>query len=362
MLSNKYIHVSSAGSGKTTYLVNNAINEKDRKGLITTYTIENLNEIHNKFISKNQCIPKNIEIMSWYSFLIRECARPYQNFLYEKNRIESLFFVEGKSALYAKKSNVEKYFFYDGKYIYSDKISEFIIEINKKSNGLVIQRLEQQYDFLCIDEIQDLAGYDLDIIELLLESSIEIHFVGDPRQGVFSTNNSAKYKRFRGESIADLFKEWEIAGKCQIIDRNFSYRCHQTICQFADNLYPNYPRTKSKLEEVVEHTGIFFIKLADLEVYLKKYNPVVLRYSKSTNFLQGSALNFGSVKGLTFDRVLILPNGPIKDFLKLGKIEKLATSTKSKLYVAITRAKFSVAFLYESKSDFKNIAQYQNIP
>lgn len=48
-MSNKLI-VAAAGSGKTTYLVNEALKIVDEKVLITTFTEANENEIRKKFL------------------------------------------------------------------------------------------------------------------------------------------------------------------------------------------------------------------------------------------------------------------------------------------------------------------------
>jgi len=55
------------------------------------------------------------------------------------------------------------------------------------------------------------------------------------------------------------------------------------------------------------------------------------------------AINIGVSKGRTYDRVLIFPTKPMKIYLKTKDIKKAGDI--SKLYVAITRARFSVAFV-----------------
>lgn len=83
-----------------------------------------------------------------------------------------------------------------------------------------------------------------------------------------------------------------------------------------------------------------------MEEYLQKYSPIQLRQSKSTDTHPAyPTLNFGVSKGLSFDRVLIYPTKPILDWIIRG-IELKPTS-KCKLYVAITRARYSVAILYD---------------
>ena len=79
-LSNKNkVIIASAGPGKTTYIVNQALKLNDSKVLITTYTNENLDQIEAFFIEAVGCIPANITVQSWFSFLLQEGVRPYQN-------------------------------------------------------------------------------------------------------------------------------------------------------------------------------------------------------------------------------------------------------------------------------------------
>jgi superfamily I DNA/RNA helicase len=55
-------------------------------------------------------------------------------------------------------------------------------------------------------------------------------------------------------------------------------------------------------------------------------------------------MNFGESKGLSFDRVLIYPTDPIQNWLRNNN-SVIADTSRSKLYVAITRARYSVAFV-----------------
>ena len=83
----------------------------------------------------------------------------------------------------------------------------------------------------------------------------------------------------------------------------------------------------------------------DVEFYAKNWNPVALRYDVRTK-VSGSFViqNFGASKGRTYDRVLIFPTEGIRKWLQ-DKETELSTQTRAKLYVAITRAKYSVGFV-----------------
>ncbi len=350
-LKNK-VTLAAAGSGKTTDIVRTAIETKEKIFLITTFTAYNLTEIRNKFFSEIGYVPKNVKIKSWFSFLLSDCVRPYQNYFYSDERVENILFVTGKSAPRIKKSNTKHYYLAKGNKIFTDKISEFALECNNKSNNLVIARLERIYDVICIDEIQDLAGYDLELLKLFFNAKLEILLVGDNRQATYSTNNSSKNKNQKGKNIIDFFKEMEKEKICNIEYKQNSHRCKQCICDLADYLYPDMPETTSCNAKMTEHDGIFIVNNSKVEEYIKKYSPQILRYNKSSKVEFGSPINFGLCKGSTYDRVLIIPTGPIKNFLKTGNLKEIEKSIE-KLYVAITRAKYSVAFLCDEKIDEK---------
>ncbi|MBA9083872.1 ATP-dependent exoDNAse (exonuclease V) beta subunit [Fontibacillus solani] len=58
------------------------------------------------------------------------------------------------------------------------------------------------------------------------------------------------------------------------------------------------------------------------------------------------SVNFGESKGITFERVLIYPTQPFTQWIKNNNFELLPTS-RSKFYVALTRAQYSVGIVYD---------------
>ncbi|MFN3454599.1 MAG: UvrD-helicase domain-containing protein [Pseudobdellovibrio sp.] len=340
--------VASAGSGKTTYLVETALNINDKNVLITTYTEANAEEIKTKIIEKNGSIPKNIHVQTWFSILLQHGVRPYQGYFIQKE-VAGMILIQGQSARYTKETDIEHYFSENLK-AYSDKISKFVIKCNNESRGKVISRFGRIYSHIFIDEAQDLAGYDLDFVRLLCAGTIKVILVGDPRQGTFSTNNSAKNKKYRRYEILSYFKDNPIVDlsiKDSLLIKN--YRGIQQICELADKLFPEFTKTSSGNSEPTDHQGIFLVKKSDVEKYITAYKPIILRDKKSVPVSpNASAMNFGTSKGLSFDRVLIYPTKPMTNWLKNNDSE-LADMSRAKFYVAITRARQSVAFVYDYK-------------
>ena len=140
-----------------------------------------------------------------------------------------------------------------------------------------------------------------------------------------------------------------------ITEHSYSHRSNQAICDFADSLYPNMPKTESKNIKVTYHDGVYIVSNDKLDSYIKKYAPIVLRDSIRSNTMGYPAMNFGLAKGQSFDRVLIFPTHPMREYLEKGNPRKLKEKSRSKLYVAITRARYSVAFYYDGKTCFNEI-------
>lgn len=343
MHSNNKLVIAAAGSGKTTFLVQESLGRSSSKILLVTYTIKNKEEIENKFIKEVGYIPKHIIIKTWYSFLLTELIRPYQTCLTIETRINGIFFPTKPSSRYIKKTNIKGYFFNSKFEVNKDRLAELADLIASKTGNKNIFRLQEIYDYMYIDEVQDMSGYDLEIFKKLFDSPMAMLFVGDIRQGTYTTSNTQKNSQYKGINIIRFFEGFEQMGKC-IIDRdlNISYRCIQQICDFADNLFPSLERTKSRNEKQTTHNGVFIIHPDDFEAYVDQYSPQCLRYDARTKI--DNAINFGESKGLTFDRVLIKPTQKMEKFLKTGVLELEGTSL-AKFYVAVTRAKYSVSII-----------------
>lgn len=357
--------IAAAGSGKTTHIIEEALKISDSKILITTYTIANEKEIRKKIFDMKGFIPNNVVIQTWFSFLIQHGVKPYQSVIYN-GHIKGLKLVNQKSGLmyinrkghpvyYGEKSNPKEFYIDTSQRIYSDKLSKFVVRANELSKGCVINRISKIFSYVFIDEVQDMAGYDLEIIKLLFSQNINIELVGDPRQVTYHTHDEAKYKQYADGKIKDFIQN-ECSSYNVNIDEttlNKTYRNNQAICEFANSIYLNFVPCKSCNQKITGHDGVFVVLENDVENYLLKYHPMQLRDSKkkevSSKF---PVMNFGESKGLTFERVIIYPTEPIKKWL-INHNEKLSNKSRSKFYVAVTRAKYSVAIVLDKKTNTK---------
>ena len=261
------ITLATAGSGKTRSLVNQAMTAPARRTALVTYTRNGAEELRKATFREKGYLPENIRIYTWFSFLLQHLVRPYQWHVFEDKfpfPIKALHFVQEISAKYSNNKEPRHYFKSPG-VIYSDKVSKFACRVLKKTNDAPIQRLKQIYDQISVDECQDLAGYDLDLIEHLLKANLETHLVGDIRQATFSTNRSNRNTQFLGAKVIDKFREWESDKLATIQTKAGNYRSIQPICDFADALYPNMSSSVSLIGNTTFHDGLFFIHPNDVE-------------------------------------------------------------------------------------------------
>ncbi|MPT47971.1 MAG: hypothetical protein E2598_06065 [Sphingobium sp.] len=340
--------ISAAGGGKTTRVVDQALASDKGVTALVTYTRNNVREIQIKASARTRAIPPNIEVISWYTFLLRELARPYRSAVH-KRRIEGIHWVEGKSVPFIPEFKTNAHYFLDGGRIYSDKIAKFVCECNRKSNGAVMRRLKQRFNHIIIDEVQDMAAYDLDVLEMILQADIPMTLVGDHRQAILSTNNSPKNKKFSGPAILQKFELWKKKGLLEVDYETHTHRCNQEIADLGDSFFPNDKKTVSKNKIITGHDGIFLVASSDVDEYMQRFSPQVLRFSVKTSCGEHDAMNFGEAKGLTFPRVLIFPHVSAKSWLASGKLSHVEKSA-AKMYVGVTRARYSVAFVYDGKT------------
>jgi superfamily I DNA/RNA helicase len=238
--------------------------------------------------------------------------------------------------------------------IYSDKLSKLVIRCNEKSCGNVVDRISRVFRHIFVDEVQDLAGYDLDILVEFFKSSARILLVSDPRQVTYLTHHEAKYGKYADGRLVQFLKE-KLPKKLPIeIDAetlNTSHRNSAAICSLASKLYPDMkPSTactcKKCRSEGPAGAGIFIVRRADYVRYVETYRPMQLRDKVTSSGVDPRfpVMNFGKSKGCGFDRVVILPTREMLKWIR-NVDQELKAQTRAKFYVALTRARYSVALV-----------------
>ena len=348
-MSNKFI-VACAGSGKTTTIVKEALMApQHERMLITTFTDENSEEIKRKIVAHVGYIPPNVDVLPWFTFEIRHLIKPFLLPIINV-KIEGVHMVANESAKYTSQDN-KNHYLDSGNKIYSDKIALLAYKTILQKRSKVLGRLKQIYSHIYIDEFQDFAGYDLEIVKEFMTNGFKVLIVGDPRQKTFSTHFSIKYRKYNDD------KESFIGDECSkycVIDKdtlNTSYRCPEKIIAYASTIFPEYPVSHSGFDQN-ESDGIFLVKKSDIPNFIKKEpGTVQLRLSAKTKVCSNCrVMTFGKSKGSTFENVLIYPTGDIKNAIISNNFSLIsAPLTKCKFYVAMTRAKHRVGIVVEEQ-------------
>lgn len=342
------VKISAAGSGKTYDICHDALNivaDNTHKVLIVTYTNRGENAVETEIKKQNMGVlhPKII-VKTWYSFLLSDTIKPYQRYITGDKSFNALNGIDytdsHRGVNYQRKGTRERYLTKTGD-VRSNYASELAYYLNDMSKGKVIQRLQDIYSNIFFDEIQDLAGYDVDFLKLLLDSKITITCCGDNKQATFATHNTRKNKARTGQNIWSFF-----AGLNNIvIEKNLaSRRFNKHICTFANKVFPDGEPITTIMDKTTDHDGVFLIDESDVDCYYQEFHPQALRYNANTKIDKYHAVNFGACKGETFDRVIIYPNRPFLEFVMKGN----NLSSPEKYYVAVTRARYSIAIVLKN--------------
>lgn len=361
MIGENKIVIAAAGSGKTTYLIEEALKIKGRRVLLITYTESNEAEIRQKFFDLVGYVPANVVIMTWFSFLITHGVKPFQGGLFEFP-VRGMVLVSTPSGIrfYNEKGigvpwpeqSIEKHYFDPACRVYSDKLSKLVIRCNEKSGGAVIDRISRAFPNVFVDEVQDLAGYDLDILAAIARSSARLLMVGDPRQVTYLTHNERRLHKYADGGIVDFLRN-ELPNKVPVvIDETTLSRSHRNsaiICAVSSRLFPALPASQACdcfrcRTESAAWTGVFILRMADYDHYMTAVRPMQLRDKITSPGVdhRWPVMNFGESKGRGFDHVVILPTEPMRLWLSDAET-KLKPQSRAKFYVALTRGRHSVA-------------------
>lgn len=347
-----FIH-ACAGSGKTQRIIDHCAQGKaDTRILILTLTLPGQDEIEGRLKTSTAQFGSFPEVEGWYAFLLHHVVRPYLPLAFPEQRLNGFIFDAGEARAkirYKKKTDPQRYFTANG-LVYKDHLEELAAQIMLKANGLVENRLSQIYDEILIDEAQDISRSGLDVIaQLLKQENVRCLIVGDSRQSLLDSSlSSTRNKGADRQNLVHWYRTFEKQGRLQIDEITETYRFNQAIAEFSDTIFPEsleFAPTVSLMHEHTSHNGVFLVAKQDLESYYTAFEPTVLRHSKVSWKDQAALhpINFGVAKGRTYERVMILATKAIQDFCL--KNQHLEGKSACSFYVAVTRAKYSVAIV-----------------
>lgn len=341
------LRLAVAGGRKTQSIIEHCREASEgRRILVLTYTVRNQLEISNR-LAPIRPLAAHMDVLGWFGFLIRHWIGPYLPCRFAGRRVAGLNF-PGDPGQYAR--GEARYLDADGR-AYMIHLAKLAIEVQGASGDSVLERLSRIYHEIHIDEAQDLTGWDLEVLAELLKSRIDVHMVGDLRQALLSTNpRDPKNSQFKGLKIKHWFDECQRRGLLDIEHQTTTWRSNQMIASFADAIFDpswGFGPTTARNDATCGHDGLFAVDTGYVREYLRRYAPLCLRHSaNSAKTLSLPFVNIGVAKGMSADHVLIAPTGPMIAYLR--KQTQLADTPCCSLYVAVTRARHSVAFVSDN--------------
>lgn len=362
--------IAGAGAGKTHKIVTESIAEIERGGkvLVVTYTTSNQNELRNRFREVYGKFSNRFVVKGLFAFYLEDMVRPYQRVLFLR-RINEIFFndrnphippkskypIPGRQEQLADKSYNPRHFLTDCETkAHTGFLAKLAVRIAKATKNAAGVRLGEIYTQVYFDEVQDLVGWDYDVLKLLSASMASpISCVGDFRQTVYDTSFGHK----RPQTAQEKIKAFEDMG-FDVQSLPLNRRCIQAICTVADAVHKGeYVQTISGVTNVPiefsHHVGAFIVKHSDVADYIAAYDPMVLRWqiNSGRKILPNDArcYTFGTSKGLGFDRVIILPVESQEGFILKDDHVFDTEAAQNKMYVAITRARYSVGFIVKDE-------------
>ena len=334
----KRVIFAVAGSGKTTYIVNSLT--LDKRSLIITYTDTNYINLSIKIAKQFGGIwPSNIKLMTYFQFLLRFCYRP---FLSDIIRARGIVYVNNPNR-YAKQENIDYYLSPNG-YFYSNRLALFLEKHNVVDD--IMERIRTYFDVFIIDEIQDIAGRDFNLLEKMIYTDVSMLFVGDFFQHTFDTSRDGNVNNGLFDNLSAYEKRfWSKGIQCDHETLKNSWRCSENVCKFITeklgiHIYSNRGSN--------DNTTIRFVSDATEVTQILKSNDIVkLHYQNSARSGVGHR-NWGDTKGEDkYNDVCVLLNKTTMKKYSSGKLSELPPATRNKLYVAITRAHGNCYFVKE---------------
>lgn len=188
-------------------------------------------------------------------------------------------------------------------------LCEYII---KKYPEKIIELLKYRFDYIIIDEAQDLNGYREKFAELLYKSSLKLIILGDDNQNI---NSGGKWF----EKLP-VYKNYDI-----------SYRCPETNCKWIrENL--DIQITGNSNKSTIERISYDYLKQLDNNEYYLLYHSAQGKNKEIVDNWRGQKDTIKSAKGSTIEKNIVI----------IGK-----SLSKKNLYTAITRTTKSVLFTSE---------------
>lgn len=143
-------------------------------------------------------------------------------------------------------------------YDYNDMIMEVLAALSRSKELLLI--LQEQYQYLLVDEHQDTNNSQNKILELLasFHQNPNIFLVGDEKQAIF---------RFQGASLENFYYFQKLYPEALLVTLKENYRSTQAILDSADSLIAGLEKLKANVGAKPEKIKFYAFSRPEVESY-----------------------------------------------------------------------------------------------
>lgn len=327
----KKVVFAVAGSGKTTRIVEEL--GAGRRCLVFTYTDENADTLQRKIIAKYGRIPSGVKVMTYFTFLHSFCFRPLIG-LRLPNR--GLGFSDLPEIDRFKQTD-DRYYLDASRRLYHGRLAKLILV--RGLMGEVLERVDEFFDMICIDEVQDFGGNDFNFMLKLAGAKADLLLVGDFRQHTYDTSRDHGVNKNLHDNFGTYAQRFrEVGIEVDTESLSLSRRCSPAVCNFiSERLGIPIRSSTDRVATVVE------VRLQDEADALWRRNGIVKLFYREHAAYDCRSQNWGASKGDDHhDEVCIVLNPKTHKAYKDGKLHALSPLTLNRLYVALSRARGNV--------------------
>ncbi len=191
------VQIAGAGAGKTYGLAEALIEHikactSHKKTFALTYTNSATSKIEQEIIKQHGFIPPNLYIQTVHSFLLNEIVYPFSSFtlgdVYNDTSIMSVGNPKYKAILfkYLREKNIihAENVYNISKQIIDETVSKHSNKAKKAKVQRLLAIIENCFEKIFIDEVQDLDDDALRSFEVLGSNGIDVYMIGDPKQAI----------------------------------------------------------------------------------------------------------------------------------------------------------------------------------
>lgn len=354
----KRVILASAGSGKT-YYITHSIEPTERAYIIsfTNRNVENIIRELNNYYSNT--IPSNIIVSTFDTFVFHQLIKSYSNILTIVDKkvlgvdVISKPEADGRSLNYQPVLSSAHYM-NSNQQLYVNRMSKLFIKQPTSIKNIILRRLEKYCDSIYFDEFQDYNGNDFKVLKYIFQkSNLHITAVGDMFQSLVAPirhdGNGSNHPFGIINTVADLRGCFSNDIEFDTVTLNNSRRITKKIAEFIRG-YLNI-----NIGSISEFEGdlVWVDCIDDINELMLNKNIPKLVWSKSSIISPMiNCVNWSYSKGDTYKESCIILTNETSD---LSKWNRLSSSTRNKLYVALTRATGNVYLI--TKDDFDNWKQ-----